>query len=133
MSISALVAVPAAAVAQTERSRRVRAVVTVALVLCVLCLPWLVPSLVRQVHTSAAGVDAFAARADTPFGSVGSLLLLGGAWNAETVPAGYGGFAAVLWLLLGVAGVFGYVAWYRRDPRWPGLGIAAIAGFLIAI
>ncbi len=145
MSVSALVAGAAALVAPaaqrtqaqrataTVRHGRARTVITVALVLGALSLPWLIPSLARPVHTSAAGVDAFASRADTPFGSVGSLLALGGAWNAETVPRGYGGFAAVLWLLLGVAGVFGYVAWYRRDPRWPGLGIAAIAGFLIAI
>src|SRR6266516_6648443 len=75
MRISALVAAPAAVLARAERSRRRRAVVTVTLALGVLSLPWLIPSLAHPVHTSAAGVDAFAARADTPFGSVGSLAL----------------------------------------------------------
>ena len=129
MSISALVAAPAAVLARAERSRRRRAVVTVTLALGVLSLPWLIPSLAHPVHTSAAGVDAFAARADTPFGSVGSLALLGGAWNAQTVPAGYGGAASALWLVLAAAGILGY----RRDARWPGLGIAAVAGFAIAL
>ena len=41
-------------------------------------LPWLVPSLLRTVYADPAGVTAFAARADTPFGSLGSLLMLGG-------------------------------------------------------
>ncbi|GAB3962626.1 hypothetical protein GCM10029978_018500 [Actinoallomurus acanthiterrae] len=70
-------------------------------VLFVMSLPWLVPSLLRfsGVPADPAGVAAFAARADTPFGALGSLLLLGGAWNAETVPPGYGAaVTAVLWL-----------------------------------
>ena len=56
------------------------------------------------------GVAAFAARADTPFGSLGSLLMLGGVWNAQAVPAGYGGGWSVLWLALVSP---------RRPVMWP--------------
>src|ERR1700722_5583713 len=86
MCVSALIAVPAAVL----RPGRVRARLTAGglalAVLAVLSLPWLIPSLTRPVLTSPAGVTAFAARADTPFGTAGSLLMLGGAWNGQTVP-----------------------------------------------
>jgi len=109
-------------------------------VLTVLSLPWLVPSLLRTMYADPAGAAAFAARADTPFGSFGSLMMLGGMWNAQTVPAGYGGWWSVLWLALALAAVAGYVAFATRQrwlpggaaPRWPGLGIAAVAGLAIA-
>ena len=125
----------AAAASRAARSgwyARARTVGTGVLVLAAVSLPWLVPSLARPVHTSAAGVGAFAARADTPFGSLGSLLLLGGGWNAETVPKGYGGALSTFWLALAVTGILGYATRCRRDPRWPGLGVAALAGLAIA-
>jgi hypothetical protein len=131
MSISALVAVPAAASAAGQTTgQRLRSVTTALSVLALLSLPWLIPSLARAVHTSPAGVDAFAARADTPFGSVGSLLMLGGAWNAQTVPTGYGGGASAFWLALALAAVGCYAALGRR--RWPGLTVAAAAGLALA-
>ncbi len=100
-------------------------------VLLVTALPWLVPSLLRanQVPADPAGVAAFAARADTPFGTLGSLLLLGGAWNGETVPGGYGGaLTAALWLLVVVIAIVAYA----RESRIRGLGAAAAAGFAVA-
>lgn len=142
MAISALVAIPAvvmagrataaggAAVTRTALARVGSAVVTVG-VLGVLSLPWLIPSLTRPVLTSPAGVAAFAARADTPFGTVGSLLLLGGTWNAQTVPAGYGGAATVLTLCLAATALAGFALLGLR--RWLALGVAAIAGLLIAL
>jgi hypothetical protein len=131
MSISALVALPAAALRRgTARARLIMTATTLA-VLAVLSLPWLIPSLTRQVHTSPAGVAAFAARADTPFGTVGSLIALGGAWNAQTVPAGYGGAGSVLWLCLAVTALCSFLLLGRG--RWPGLGIGAAAGSLIAL
>jgi hypothetical protein len=111
--------------------RRVRPVLVTAAILLVVALPWLVPSLLRATDTPAdgAGVAAFAARADTPFGTLGSLLLLGGAWNAETVPAGYGGLVTSgAWLLVVVVGL---VAYARARPV-RGLGAAAVAGFAVA-
>jgi len=86
----------------------------------------------RPVYADPAGVAAFAARADTPFGSIGSLLMLGGMWNAQAVPAGYGGWWSVLWLALVLATAVGYVAFGVRRHRWPGLGIAVVAGLVIA-
>jgi hypothetical protein len=132
MCISALVALPAAACAASQHGalRRLRSAGLALLVLTVLSLPWLVPALSRPVHTSPAGVAAFAARADTPFGTLGSLLMLGGAWNAQTVPAGYGGALATPWLLFALAALAAYLILGRA--RWPGLTIAAAAGLAIA-
>ncbi|ROO89930.1 hypothetical protein EDD29_7640 [Actinocorallia herbida] len=64
--------------------------------------PYLVPALLfaSGTVTDPSGVDAFAARADTPFGTFGSLLSLGGIWNAEVVPPGYGPFLPALLLLV---------------------------------
>jgi hypothetical protein len=101
-------------------------------VLAVGSLPWLIPSLARPVYADLAGVAAFAARADTPFGSPGSLIMLGGMWNAQAVPAGYGGWWSALWLALVLAAMAAYLAFGVRSGRWPGLGIAALAGLLLA-
>ncbi len=78
-------------------------------------------------------VDLFAARADTPFGSLGSLLLLGGVWNGETVPSGYGApVTATIWLLVVVIALVAYWTWGREPVWWRGAMIAAIVGFVIA-
>jgi hypothetical protein len=131
MGVSALAAVPAAwcAGARPARARRLAAVLTA---MAILSLPWVVPALLAGVHTDPSGVNAFAARADTPFGRVGSLLMLGGIWNAQTVPAGYGGAASAVWLAVVLVAVAGYVLAARPRRMCPGLGIAAIAGFVIA-
>ena len=116
-------------------------------------LPWLIPSLLHPVYVDPASVAAFAARADTPFGSIGSLLMLGGAWNAQTVPKAYGGPWSALWLAVVIVAVAAYLLFAARRPRWPGrlaaprwpgrlrwpgrprwpgLGVAAVAGLVIA-
>ena len=97
-------------------------------------LPWMVTGLVRPggLSVDTAGVDAFSARADTPFGRLGSLLLLGGAWNRETVPPGYGAaLTAAAWLAVVVAAIATY-ALRCRTPWARSLGIAAGTGFAIA-
>jgi hypothetical protein len=102
------------------------------------CLPWLIPSVLHTVYVDPASVAAFAARADTPFGSVGSLVMLGGIWNSRTEPKAYGGAWSVIWLIIVLVALAGYLATVRsqrlsgRRGRWPGLGIAALAGLLIA-
>lgn len=63
-------------------------------------LPWLVPALQAGGTTDPRGVDLFAARADTPFGTLGSLISLGGIWNAEAVPPGFSPFLPALLRLL---------------------------------
>jgi hypothetical protein len=57
--------------------------------------------------------------------------MLGGGWNAQTVPKGYGGAWSALWLALVIVALAGYLL-SVRDHRWPGLGIAGLAGLLIA-
>jgi len=131
MCVSGLVVLPVAASGTGQAIReRVAAVVAALGVLTVLSLPWLVPALTRTVLTSPAGAAAFAARADTPFGSAGSLLMLGGVWNAQVVPAGYGGTGSALWLVLVLAAIGSFALLGRH--RWPGLGFAAVAGFAVA-
>ena len=138
--VTALVLVPAVLLGQ----RAVRPALAAAGVLLLASLPWLVPSLRHALSADPAGISAFAARADTPFGSLGSLLMLGGMWNAQAVPAGYGGAWSVLWLAAALTALAGYVtlagpgagwrAVWRAGarPRWPGLGVAAVAGLVIA-
>jgi hypothetical protein len=114
-------------------------------------LPWMVPSLLRPggVPVRPEGVAAFAARPDGPLGTVGSLVGLGGIWNALAVPPGVGswpwlaGFAVVL--AVAAAGL--PVLLGRRPPTaagqpasggaWPpgaaaGLLLAAGIGLLLA-
>ena len=74
MAITALVAVPPVLL-----SRCARRVAVVLAALAAGSLPWLVPALLHPVQVDPASVAAFAARADTPFGTIGSLLMLGGA------------------------------------------------------
>jgi hypothetical protein len=132
IAISALVAVPAAVLSTAGAQRRAAAATTTLAVMATCSLPWLIPSLLRPVYADPAGVAAFAARADTPFGSLGSLLMLGGSWNAQTVPAGYGGAWSVLWLALVVAAAAAYAVLALRSRRWPGLWLSAVAGLAIA-
>ena len=150
MAVTALVAVPAAVLSRgygcavlaargggprpprqgMTRSAR-RAGVALA-ALAAGSLPWLIPSLLRPVYADPASVAAFASRADTPFGSLGSLLMLGGAWNAQTVPRAYGGPWSALWLAVVIVGLAAYLLFAARQRRWPGLGVAAVAGLVIA-
>ena len=127
MAITALVAIPAAVFTRSTRRAAV-ALVT----LGIGSLPWLIPSLLHPVYVDPASVAAFAARADTPFGSIGSLLMLGGAWNAQTVPKAYGGPWSALWLAAVIVALAAYLLLARRQHRWPGLGVAAAAGLVIA-
>jgi hypothetical protein len=126
-------------VALARRTGRVRAVGIAAGAWVVLALPWAVPGVLARVTTDPAGVDVFAARADTPFGAAGSLLALGGVWNREVVPSGYGrGAVAWVWLAFVVLGIvaYGVAAWRGRGSgagwMW-GLGAGAVAGYGIAV
>ena len=129
--ISALVAVPAAALRRAGWRDRAAVLTTTAGLLTLLSLPWLIPSLMHPVHTSPTGAALFAARADTPFGTVGSVVMLGGSWNAQTVPAGYSGAVTVIWLCLVLVAVAGFLL--RGRGRWPGAGPAAVIGLVLAV
>jgi hypothetical protein len=146
MSITVLAAVPAALGrrragregARPEAGRegagreRARRLTTVMACAALLSLPWLIPAFAVAVHTDPRGVDVFAARADTPFGRLGSLVVLSGIWNAQTVPRGYGGGGSVVWLLVVAAALGGYLLLARARRMAPGLGVAALAGLVIA-
>jgi hypothetical protein len=133
MSVSALVVLPAVVLGGSGPVwRRLASGAAALAVLSACSLPWLIPSLLRPVYADPAGMAAFAARADTPFGALGSLLMLSGIWNAQAVPRGYGGSWSALWLALVIAAAGGYVAFGVRQRRWPGLGAAAVAGLVIA-
>ncbi len=127
MAITVLVAAPVAVC-----TRRARTVAVTLAALAVGSLPWLIPSVLHTVYADPAGVGAFAARADTPFGAVGSLVMLGGTWNATTVPKAYGGHWSAIWLALVLAAVAGYAVLGLRRRRWPGLATGAVAGLVIA-
>ncbi|WP_219469925.1 hypothetical protein [Nonomuraea rhizosphaerae] len=121
MTVTAVTALPVA-------GRRLR----VAVALLAFSSPWLVAALLRPagLEGDPVGVDAFAARADGPFGAVGSLLSLGGIWNAYAVPPGYDTLAgAVARLVLAVAGIAGFAL---LKDRCHGLAVAAVLGFGIA-
>jgi hypothetical protein len=67
--------------------------------------PWLLPALARPGGTPAdpAGVRAFAARADSPLGGLGSLATLGGIWNPAVWPTERGYLVLVLAALAAAA------------------------------
>jgi hypothetical protein len=99
--------------------------------------PWLVPSLLRPggVPVRPEGAAAFASRPDGPLGTVGSLVGLGGIWNARAVPPGLGawpwlaGFAVVL-----AVAAAGLPLLLRRLERGAAVGLllAAVLGLLVA-
>lgn len=94
---------------------------TLAVAVCV-NLPWIVPAFgngADQLPPDAFGVEAFAARADTPLGLAGSVVTFGGIWKESIVPAARG---EVLLAGLGLIGVL-VAAWGlwvgRRTPVLP--------------
>ncbi len=86
--------------------------------------------------TSAAAVEAFAARSEGHLPVLGTVLSLGGAWNAETVPDSRLTWVPVGWLvvLLVVAGlgVRGLRAHLGRSATWA-LTVAAGASLVLAL
>ncbi|MEU5995441.1 hypothetical protein ABZ806_41245 [Spirillospora sp. NPDC047418] len=127
--------ITALTVALVTGGARARAGLRVVAAVGVLSLPWLVPGVLRPAGLpgDGAAVGLFAARADTPFGTLGSLLLLGGVWNGETVPAGYGApVTAAIWLLVVVVALAAYWRWCREPVWWRGAAIAAVTGFAVA-
>lgn len=99
-------------------------------------LPWILPGLLFPGGLAADmdGVRAFAARADTPLGTLGSLLSLGGLWKSSVAAPG-----REVWLLalLGTALVLGGVASavhaaYRGHRTEASLTAVAVLGLLLA-
>ncbi|WP_110205935.1 hypothetical protein [Nocardioides daejeonensis] len=112
--------------------RRLAAAVAMALLVN---LPWLVPGVVNATAAPADpfGVQAFAARADTPWGVLGSVLSLGGIWKESVAAPGrdtvlLGGLA----LALSVAALAGLLHQVRRAVA-PAVPLAALAALGLAL
>jgi hypothetical protein len=137
---AALIVLPTTALVALLRrgawSRRLVSTGTVALVGFVVAAPWWLPAVLSSdaVRVDPGSIDAFAPRADTALGGVGSLLSLGGTWNAQVAPPGRGSVAVALVTVafLVVAGL-GLVARWTLLPDWRrGLAVAAAGGLLVA-
>ena len=97
---------------------------------------WWWPFLVAASREAdPAGVGAFSAAGDTPFGPVGSLLLGGGLWNDRTWfverttwPVAFAALLAVI-LVLGLA--LRRRAWWH-DPVSRGATVAGVVGLVVA-
>jgi hypothetical protein len=96
---------------------------------------WLLPALLRPggVAADPAGVRAFAARADTDFGTWGSLFTLGGIWNPATWPSERRVFVLALAATVAIAAalVLGLRPLLRELPG-PGLVAAGLFGLLLS-
>ena len=95
-------------------------------------LPWILPALLNgtdQLAPDAFGAEAFAARADTPWGVVGSVLSFGGIWKETVVPDVRGDLflsgVGLAVALLGLAGLL--LGGARLLPRRRVLLLAAVS------
>ncbi len=100
-------------------------------------LVWLVPALLHpsQPARSALGVELFRAGSDSPLGTFGSLVSLGGIWRGDLAPPGRTTIAWIPAFVLIVVIAIGGVRRFRA--AWPtgarrGLVAAAIAGVALA-
>lgn len=104
----------------------------------VLALPWALPALSRPgaAPPDRVGVQLFAARPDTPLGTVGSLLTLGGVWNGDAVPPGRDVLlVSLIALAVTLVALWGVV---RLQRQWEpaavrALGVAGALGLLLAL
>lgn len=135
-SITATGGLLAAAVALAGAGRR-RAALPLLAGTVALQLPWVVPALLSPGGggSDPAGVDAFAARAESWAGTVGSVLGLGGVWNAAAVPASRGSAAAPVLtaLLLAVVALGLPVLWRRWGRAATALAVVAGGALLLAL
>jgi hypothetical protein len=114
-----------------RRGAQVRRLALVAGVALVVNAPWWVPSVLHPggVPVRPVGVAAFASRPDGPLGTIGSLVTLGGIWNANVVPPGRG---SLLWLPAFALVVVVAVAGWRRCVAAGRLDGGAVGGLLTA-
>ncbi|MGU3584279.1 hypothetical protein ACLBYD_14000 [Rhodococcus sp. C26F] len=99
-------------------------------------LPWLIATALAGGGTEAdpAGVRAFAARAESLLGTIGSVAGLGGIWNAESVPTS----RTTAWALMGTLLLLTVVAcgvpalWRRRrNPVIVAVVVPAVLAVLV--
>jgi len=134
--LAALVALPV--VAWPGGVDRARCTLVTAAATAVLALPWALPGVlaVDPPRADAGAFALFAARADTPLGTVGSLLTLGGSWDRDVALPGRDALLpAIAAVALGIVAAAGLLGGGSRGGglrrRWPqgaGGGLAAAAG-----
>lgn len=114
-----------------------RSVIATVVVTVLANATWWYPFLVLAPHESGdpAGVSAFMARADTPYGTVASLITGGGIWNrgvwfADRHSVVLAGVALVATLVC--VAVFGARLVRCADPVWRGVALAGVLGLVIA-
>jgi len=103
-----------------------------------LTAPWLMALAFRggSVSSDPREVEAFAARADTPLGLLGSVATLGGVWSRYAVPPERERLpVALVALALAAVAVWGFVRIRSRWPSaaWCGLLVGAVLGTAAAV
>ena len=117
---------------------RAKSVLWTLAVCLTLNLPWIVPGVLYAggIPADPTGVAAFAAKADTPFGTLGSLLSLGGIWKSTiAAPGRETWFLAALALALTVAALAGLIWSHtaRRDRSIQTLAALSLLCLLVAL
>lgn len=119
-------------------ARRARAAVALAAAAVVTALPWALATALTAAAVggadAAAGVVAFAARAEPGIGTLGSVVALGGIWNSQAVPPSRATWwaAAALVALLLVWTLAARGLWRaRRDPVVRATVPVALAAWLL--
>jgi hypothetical protein len=84
------------------RPHRTGRIVVVLVAVSTLQLPWVLPALLSTASSTSdpAAVAAFASRADSGGGVLGSLVAGAGIWDADVVPSSRGGLLALVALLV---------------------------------
>ncbi|GAA10924.1 hypothetical protein [Gordonia alkanivorans] len=128
------------AVALIGRPVGLRSTIVVVLLWILSTLPWVVTSVISDATTTsaAAGVEAFGLRSEPGLGPVGTVLSLGGIWNADAVPASrtmwWAAVATFCFLLVVAAGVV--ALWRRRgalDPLVRAIGILTVVVSILLV
>lgn len=101
-------------------------------------LVWLIPAFLYPAGSAQpdSAISLFRARSDSPVGTVGSVLTLGGLWRTDLAPPGR---STIIWIpaALLIAGV-AVRGWPHLRRSWPvgarrGLVVASAAGVVLAL
>jgi hypothetical protein len=127
------------AVVVTVDRHEVRRTLSVIGAVVLVNLPWLAPGVLNDAGVSdGSGVAAFAARADTSLGAVGSLLTFGGMWKASAAPTERdAGLLVATALVLVIVSLAALVVVGRRPAVREALAadrlvLLAVLGFVLA-
>jgi hypothetical protein len=95
-------------------------------------LPWVIPATLHPPVAESPNLAAalFRARSDSPLGTVGSLLSLGGLWRTDLAPPGR---TTVAWVpAFAIIAALVAVGWRRIRGRWPPGAVAGLLGLAAA-